>query len=281
MSSYFFDIKKKTTMSLRLAILDMNNNVPNKGVGYLQLLVEKYPEIDEYQIFDVRAKNEVPDLSFDIYISTGGPGSPYDFGNGWDKPYFNLMDQIIDYNNKNECKKYVFFICHSFQIASIYFKIGNLIERPHMSFGIYPVDTTADTINDEFLNQLPNPFYVADFRYYQVANIDFKDFDERGFKLLATENKVSQVENLVAPMAIRFNNEMIGTQFHPEADAIGMIQYLKEDTRKENIIKEYGMKKYLDMVDHADDPDKIQLTHDIILPTFLNIAIENLKGVEV
>jgi len=34
-------------MSLRLAILDMNNNVPNKGVGYLQLLVEKYPEIDE------------------------------------------------------------------------------------------------------------------------------------------------------------------------------------------------------------------------------------------
>ena len=86
---------------------------------------------------------------------------------------------------------------------------------------------------------------------------------------------------MIAPMAIRFNNEMIGTQFHPEADAIGMIQYLKEDTRKDNIIKEYGMKKYLDMVDHADDPDKIQLTHDLILPNFLNQAIENLKAVAV
>jgi len=268
-------------MSLRLAILDMNNNVPNKGLGYIQVLVEKYPDIDEYQIFDVRSKNEVPDLSFDIYISTGGPGSPYDFGDGWDKLYFNLLDQIIDYNNHNDRKKQVFFICHSFQIACIYFKIGNLIERPHMSFGIYPVDTTPDTINDDLLYVLPNPFYVADFRYYQVANIDKSDFEGRGFKLLATENKVSQVNNMIAPMAIRFNNEMIGTQFHPEADAIGMIQYLKEDTRKDNIIKEYGMKKYLDMVDHADDPDKIQLTHDLILPNFLNQAIENLKAVAV
>jgi hypothetical protein len=41
------------------------------------------------------------------------------------------------------------------------------------------------------------------------------------------------------------------------------------------------MKKYLDMVDHADDPDKIQLTHDLILPNFLNQAIENLKAVAV
>ena len=110
---------------------------------------------------------------------------------------------------------------------------------------------------------------------------DFVGVHQQGFRLLATENVISQVNGMVAPMAIRFTPEVIGTQFHPEADAFGMLQYLKDDIRKENIIKEYGMKKYLEMMDHADDPDKIQLTHDIILPNFLNQAIENLKEVEV
>ncbi len=267
-------------MSIRLAILDMNNNVPNKGLGYLQLLVEKFSDITEYQVFDVRAKNEIPDLSFDIYISSGGPGSPYDVEDGWDTAYFEWIDQVLDYNKSAERKKYIFFICHSFQVACIHFKIGEMIERPHMSFGIYPVDLTHEAHNDDLMYQLPNPFYVADFRYYQVAHIDQASFDQSGYKLLATENMVSQVNSLVAPMAIRFTPEVIGTQFHPEADAFGMLQYLKDDIRKENIIKEYGMKKYLSMMDHADDPDKIQLTHDIILPTFLNQAIENLKEVE-
>jgi homoserine O-succinyltransferase len=39
-----------------------------------------------YHIFDVRSKNEVPDLSYDAYISSGGPGSPIDSaGSIWEE----------------------------------------------------------------------------------------------------------------------------------------------------------------------------------------------------
>ena len=72
-----------STKPLRVAILDMNNNHPNLGLNCIRTMVKlQSGEIEnvllDYDIFDVRARNEVPDLSYDIYISSGGPGSPYD-----------------------------------------------------------------------------------------------------------------------------------------------------------------------------------------------------------
>ena len=48
-------------------------------------------------------------------------------------------------------------------------------------------------------------------------------------------------------MAIRFTNQIIGTQFHPEADPIGMKMYLLQEDKKTAIIKNHGEDKYLDM----------------------------------
>lgn len=276
--------ENKTIMQsgIRVAILDMNNNTPNKGMGYIIELLQKYTDIAEYQVFDIRYKNEIPDLSFDVYISSGGPGSPLDFGNGWDRAYFKWIEDVMDHNENNpDRKKYIFFICHSFQVACIYFKVGEIVERPTMSFGIYPVDKTRFTDHDELMKPLPNPFFVADFRHYQVVLNDSKEFIRKGFRLLATEHKVSQVNGQVALMAIRFSPEVIGTQFHPEADAKGMIEYLTNDERKNTIINKYGVDMYNGMVKQATDPDKIQRTHDLLLPTFLERCIDELMLVEV
>jgi hypothetical protein len=50
--------------------------------------------------FDVRQKNEVPDLSYDIFISSGGPGSPLEsIGSDWEKVYFNWLRQVEKWNN--------------------------------------------------------------------------------------------------------------------------------------------------------------------------------------
>ena len=47
--------------------------------GFREIL-ERYKEKNNldltYQVFDVRRKVEVPDMDFDIYISSGGPGEP-------------------------------------------------------------------------------------------------------------------------------------------------------------------------------------------------------------
>ncbi len=93
--------------------------------------------------------------------------------------------------------------------------------------------------------------------------------EEQGFRLVALEKSRPQVELERAVMAVRFSDEFIGTQFHPEADPEGMLRYFSRPDKKEFIVKNYGEKKYFEMVDFLDDPEKIVLTQQTILPTFL------------
>jgi hypothetical protein len=76
-------------------------------------------------------------------------------------------------------------------------------------------------------------------------------------------------------MAIRFNRYFIGTQFHPEADAIGMSMYLQTEEKKKTVIDNYGEDKWRSMIDHLNDPEKILFTYHHILPNFLNMALSH------
>ena len=59
-----------TNDKVKLAILDMNNDAPNQGLRCITEIVSSFSDDVEYQIFNVRAKKELPDTSFDIYISS-------------------------------------------------------------------------------------------------------------------------------------------------------------------------------------------------------------------
>jgi GMP synthase-like glutamine amidotransferase len=264
--------------NIRVAILDLNNNVVNRGIPYIKHMVESFGL--PYDVFDIRHQLEIPDLSYDIYISSGGPGSPFDFEGGWNNAYFNLIDKIWKHNNDPsvEKKKYVFFICHSFQLACQYFKIGDITKRKSKSFGTFPCVKTEGGKHEEYFQGLPNPFWIADFRDFQVINPDYNYLKINNFEILALEKKRPHVDLPRAIMAIRFSDEMLGTQFHPEADAEGMLTYFQEPERRAHIIQEHGIAKYEQMLEDLEDASKIDLTHKTILPAFLKDAVENLKG---
>jgi homoserine O-succinyltransferase len=82
-------------------------------------------------------------------------------------------------------------------------------------------------------------------------------------------------------MGIRFNDSMIGTQFHPEADASGMSSHLQSGEKRQTVIDNYGEDKLESMLFQLNDPDKIRWTHAHILPNFLNQAIGLLESAEV
>ena len=60
---------------LRLAILDMNAGRPNQGMRCIRDIAAMYSSAFDIDEFDVRSKNELPDLSYDVYISSGGAGN--------------------------------------------------------------------------------------------------------------------------------------------------------------------------------------------------------------
>src|SRR5690349_14177880 len=112
-----------TGNKISVAVIDMNNGEINQGIFGIRDILTRYREecdIDLHvEVFDLRQKGEIPDLDHDIYISSGGPGSPYD-GEGldWENDFFSLLDDIQAFNKQQELsKKHVFLICHSFQMA--------------------------------------------------------------------------------------------------------------------------------------------------------------------
>jgi homoserine O-succinyltransferase/O-acetyltransferase len=261
---------------LRAALLDMYNGEPNRGIPMLQNILGNYADVLTFDRFDVRAKCEVADLSYDIYVFSGGPGDPLEQGGLWQEPFFNLIESLWQHNRRHDSateKKYCFFICHSFQMACHHFRLGTVSERFKMSFGTYPVHKTAAGKQEHLFLPLSDPFYIADFRRYQVTQPDMARIRALGAHLLCLEKLRPHVHYERAVMAMRFSPEMIGTQFHPEADPDGLLSYFGEEVRKKSIVEEHGAPRYQRMIQDLANPNKIKRTFDTIIPAFLDHSI--------
>lgn len=262
--------------TIKVAILDLYNREENQGMrGIRALLYLESKRTDarvRWDIYDVRNAEEIPGTDYDIYISSGGPGSPLASGERWEKKYFSLIDRLWKYNQDHDQKKHIFFICHSFQLICRHWNVGSVIKRRSSAFGIFPVHKTEAGMHDPLFEGLPEPFYAVDSRDYQIVQPDLKQFKRDGFSLLALEKIRPHVPLERAVMAIRFSEEIVGTQFHPEGDPEGMLRYFSRPDKKKLIIKNHGEKKYYEMVDSLDDQNKIILTQKTVIPTFLSNA---------
>jgi len=273
---------------IRIAVLDLYNGAANEGMRCIREILNQYSDNNNLDIvwdeFDVRSKNEIPDFSYDIFISSGGPGSPLDSkGSEWENAYFEWLQKVEQWNNDNTSlqKKYVFFICHSFQLACRYFNIGNVCKRKSTAFGVFPIHLLPEGNNEPVFDGMMDPFYSVDSRDYQVIQPNYDLMEQIGANILAIEKERPHVALERAVMAVRFNEYMIGTQFHPEADAIGMSMYLQTEEKKKTVIENYGIEKWQSMIEQLNDPDKIMFTYTHILPNFLNIAVQHLQMAEI
>lgn len=275
-------------MKLKVALLDLYEGVANQGMRCLREILNQFGEINHFDVevdeFEVRLQKQLPGIEYDIYISSGGPGSPLDSeGSEWEKVYFNWLSAIEQFNANpaNAIKKQVFFICHSFQLACRNYGIAEVSKRKSTSFGVFPVHYLSDADNEPIFEGLLDPFYAVDSRDYQVIEPRHQKLKQMGGTILAIEKNRPHVPLERAIMAIRFNENMIGTQFHPEADAIGMLLYLKTPEKKETVIANHGEEKWKSMIEHLNDPDKIMYTYAHILPNFLNQAVSKMELVSV
>ena len=270
----------KSEKQLRVAILDLNNGLPNQGMRCIREILEWWGVENncaiQYDQFDVRQKLQVPGLDYDAYISSGGPGSPLESeGTPWENNYFNWIHSVEEWNNSihNYPKKNIFFICHSFQLACRYFNIATVCSRKSTAFGVFPVHMLEAGYDEPVFEGLKDPFYGVDSRDFQVINPNESKLEAMGGHVLAIEKERPHVPYQRAVMSIRFNDNFIGTQFHPEADAIGMSMHLQKEDKKKIVIDNHGEAKWRSMIEHLNDPDKIMYTYKHILPNFLRLAV--------
>ena len=166
----------------RIAVLDLYQGEANQGMRGIQSIIESWSEQKgvrtQVDYFDVRIKKQIPDLSYDAYISSGGPGSPLDSRyEDWDVAWCQWLDQLNRWNQQadpNEIKP-VFFICYSFQLACRFFSVGIICKRRSTSFGVFPITLTEDGIKEVLFKGLKNPFYAVDHRDYQLIQPIWKE----------------------------------------------------------------------------------------------------------
>ncbi|MFA7447288.1 MAG: GMP synthase [Weeksellaceae bacterium] len=267
---------------IKIALLDMNDNVPNQGMKDIIALTESFVKNSNleisYAIFDVRHKSEVPKVKdFEIFISSGGPGTPHKVGEEWEEKYTNFLDEIWENNLNNSNKKYLLLICHSFQMAVIHWNLAKVEPRESFSFGILPIYKTRLGENEILFKNLGNPFYAVDSRSFQCVRPKLKKIKQLGMKLVAIERIRPNQKLERAVMAIRFSKEIFGTQFHPEANSEDVMCKLVDENYKKILIEKIGLDNYKVALERADDEDKLFRTQAEIIPGFLKNAVEKLN----
>lgn len=271
---------------IKVALLDLYDGEPNQGIRAIsELLIAHDGKLHnrplEFDHYETRLQNELPDLSYDIYISSGGPGSPFDGeGLAWEKNYFKWIDQLWRHNisaqesNEPEAARHVLFICHSFQLMCRHFKLGAVKKRKSQSFGIFKVHQTDAGLEDPLFAGLKNPFYAADFRNWQVIEPDEDRMRRIGAQIIAREKIRDHVKLERAVMGIRISPEIVGVQFHPEADPAGMLVHFQKRERREAIMAKHGIEKYEQIIERLKDPAYLAHTYESVIPNFLQQAAD-------
>lgn len=263
---------------IKVAILDMYDGEPNQGMRCIQDILSRFASEVTYKTYNVRQFAEIPELTeYDLYISSGGPGNPLEGDGNWDVKYYALLDDLYEWNAKHEQKKYVLFICHSFQMAIHHFGLAEINKRKSTSFGVMTIHKTEAGTMDPLFDNLDNPFWAVDSRDYQVVQPHPKKFREIGAYIIALEKIRSHVEYERAIMAVRFSPEMVGTQFHPEADPESFLAHLKKPEVVEKIIQMRGKTRYHRMLEHLVEAHTIYKTNETLIPNFIRQSIELIR----
>ena len=222
---------------MRIAVLDLYEGEANEGMRCIRQLLEgfkrEHPETT-YEVFDVREKSEMASIDFDVYISSGGPGSPLaSEGSEWERRYFGLMDSIRQFNTQHHhSRKHLLLICHSFQIYCRHYHYALIKKRRSTAFGVMRIDKTKEGRREPLLKNLADSFYAVDSRDYQIVSPREEKIWSGGGHIVCIEKDRPHVDLERAVMAIRFDETIFGTQFHPEADSEGMYRYLVQGLRR-------------------------------------------------
>ncbi len=269
---------------LRVAVLDLNAGVPNQGMRCLREILEAHDgRLGGLSVlwdeFDVRTRGETPGLDYDVYLSSGGPGSPFDGeGSAWEAGYFRWLDALWAYQQRTDVPpKAAFLICHSFELAIRHFGVAELEARKSESFGVFPVHPNTAGRQDPLFAGLDDPFYAADFRSWQAIAPHEARMAELGATVLAVEKERPHVPLERALMAIRFGPSLVGTQFHPEADPDGMLLHFRQEHRREQIVARHGAEKYAQILHLTSHPDFLGRTYAAVLPNFLRHSVQLLR----
>lgn len=264
---------------LKICIIDMNDGHANQAMRCLRLLVERF-------VGTVHSKN--PGLPFflshvsprdlghepprdaDLYLSTGGPGSPFDGdGAAWLEDYYRFLNELSDTAAAHpQAAPSLFVICYSFELTVRHFGIAKVAPRGSTKFGVMPIYTTEAGRHHPMTMAFHDRLFAFEHRNWEVIDLDERALKARGGHLLARESRDGHSKGR-ALLAFDFGPGIEGVQFHPEADRPGVVAWIRKVEHAEAFQRAYGETTFKAMLRTLDNPGRLARTFDIFIPGWM------------
>lgn len=277
---------------VRVCLVDMNNGVANQATRCFRRIVDAFgarvratnPNVElVFKHVQPRNLGELPSRDEDIVLSSGGPGSPHD---GWDDPwctgYRGFLDWIVEQNlsRPHEAPR-AFVVCHSFEISVVHFRVAEMRKRESLKFGLMPAYMTSHGERTDFLAPFGYRLFCWEHRNWEAIGLDAAALEKNGGAHLASETHATHDPGKHkgdAVLALRFAPGIEGTQFHPEADKPGVMNWIERPEHKVAVQDAYGEVLYDRMVKSLGNPERLAKTFALLIPGWLTYRFNEMAA---
>jgi GMP synthase-like glutamine amidotransferase len=270
---------KHRSRPLRLCIIDMNNGHVNQAMRCLRGLATNFfdrvnlhnPDLPcELVEVSPRDTNDPVPRDCDLYLSSGGPGSPFD-GDGmlWSEDYGSFCDGVIESAARGGAEmRALFAICYSFEMVIRHFKLAHIGPRAERKFGVMPIYTTSEGQQHPLLSPFGDRLFAFEHRNWEAVDLDESRLRALGGALLARESR-DGVSKGRALLALDIAPGIETVQFHPEADRPGVMNWVARPEQAAAFKETYGEGTYQAMLRTLDDPRRLARTYALVIPGWL------------
>lgn len=257
----------------------MNNGHVNQAMRCLRGLVATFFERARQanptlacELIEVspRDTNRVIPRDADLYLSSGGPGSPFDGdGEPWVADFSRFCDDILESHVRGGGEqKSLFAICYSFEMVVRHFELATIAPRAERKFGVMPVYTTPDGQAHALLGAFGDRLFAFEHRNWEAVDLDHAKLRSLGGLLLARESR-DGVSKGRAILALDVAPGIEAVQFHPEADRAGVMNWVARPEQAAAFKAVYGEVTYQAMLRTLDDPRRLARTYALVIPCWM------------
>ena len=222
--------------------------------------------------------NRIP-RDCDIYIGSGGPGSPFD---GDDQPWFadfgSFVNSMVDETRRqDEHQKSLFGVCYTYEVLVRHFGVADVSTRDSRKFGVMPIYTTASGQKHPLLAPFRDRLFAFEHRNWEAVNENDKRIAELGGSILALESRDGHSKGR-GLLGVDFGGGIEAVQFHPEADRAGVMSWVARPEQAAAFRATYGEETYQAMLRTLDDPNRLARTFALVIPGYLQRRFNLLAG---
>lgn len=274
---------------VRVCLIDMNAGVKNEAIRCLHAAMAIFERQLRYANPDValavtivspRDKADAIPPGFDIYLSSGGPGSPFDSeGTPWGAQYATFLDSVYEAHDKGRADAPALMpICYSFELIIMHFRVARLVPRAEKKFGVQPQYTTEAGRNHPLLAMFKDRIFAFEHRSWDALEPDAKLLAALSGAVLAAESRPELHDKGESITSVHIGPGIESTLFHPEADRAGIHAWIDKPEQEAAFKEAYGTLTHERMMRTIAHPERIDRAHKEVIPGFLRRHVNRLAG---